>query len=455
MRRTPLSRAARARMVARGQRRHPGAGPRAGPGPARLQAPPGAAQERRGRGQKFRRRPPHLRRRRRLPAPPGLHQRHPPPRPARPAVVRRAPAAGAPTRPASRSGEIMPEDEFLGLLAAVDDFDLLTLCPEVGREGGRRPRRPPPGQAPRPRPPRQGRGRRRGGGRRGRDHFRPLDADTVAGAMRCRPGRRRVAGRPRPARQPGGQGHRHPGPAPPAREVPTSTPRRSTTSSAAARRPSATATSGAAATWPRRWPRSAACAEASGADVKNFCAAPVPALVVASALVSAGVFERVAVVAGGSLAKLGMKFQGHLKNDLPVLEDVLGGAAALVERRRRQRPPQVRLDGVGRHPVAAGGSQPPDHGALALEPLPAMELPRPTSTTSPPSCTTPRSPSPRAPATSPSATTAPSPPSPPSRATSSATTSPSSWPSGACPGTPRPRATWPRPSATCPTPSSD
>ncbi len=31
----------------------------------------------------------------------------------------------------SRSGEIMPEEEFLGLLAAVDDFDLLTLSPEA------------------------------------------------------------------------------------------------------------------------------------------------------------------------------------------------------------------------------------------------------------------------------------------------------------------------------------
>ncbi len=76
--------------------------------------------------------------------------------------------------------------------------------------------------------------------------------------------------------------------------------------------------------------------DASGADVKNFCAAPVPALVVARAC-GAGVFHRVAVVAGGSLAKLGMKFQGHLKN-LPVLEDVLGGAAALVEADDGRRP---------------------------------------------------------------------------------------------------------------------
>ena len=70
--------------------------------------------------------------------------------------------------------------------------------------------------------------------------------------------------------------------------------------------------------------------QASGADVKNFCAAPVPALVVAGALVASGVFRNVVVVGGGSLPKLGMKFQGHLKNGLPVLEDVVGGSAALV-----------------------------------------------------------------------------------------------------------------------------
>ncbi len=108
--------------------------------------------------------------------------------------------------------------------------------------------------------------------------------------------------------------------------------------------------------------------EASGADLKNFCAAPVPALVTAASLVVAGVFQRVAVVAGGSLAKLGMKFQGHLRHDLPVLEDVMGGAAALVEADDGLAP-RVRLDGVGRHPVAAGGSNPQIMQALAVEPL--------------------------------------------------------------------------------------
>jgi betaine reductase len=120
--------------------------------------------------------------------------------------------------------------------------------------------------------------------------------------------------------------------------------------------------------------------QASGADIKNFCAAPVPALVMAGALVGSGVFDRVAVIAGGSMAKLGMKFQGHLKNGLPVLEDVLGGTAALVERADAasaagRHGPRIRLDAVGRHTVSAGGSQPQVMAALALEPLSRLGLP--------------------------------------------------------------------------------
>lgn len=117
----------------------------------------------------------------------------------------------------------------------------------------------------------------------------------------------------------------------------------------------------------------AGCSDASGCDVKNFCAAPLPALVIASSLVAAGVFRRVAVVAGGSLPKLGMKFQGHLKHDLPVLEDVLGACALLVEA-DDGRSPRVRLDSVGRHTVAAGSSTPKIMEALAVAPLQRLGL---------------------------------------------------------------------------------
>ncbi len=69
------------------------------------------------------------------------------------------------------------------------------------------------------------------------------------------------------------------------------------------------------------------CSQATGSDIKAFCCAPVHALVLAAGLVKANIFKQVALVAGGSLAKLGMKFQGHLRHDIPILEDVLAAIA--------------------------------------------------------------------------------------------------------------------------------
>lgn len=115
------------------------------------------------------------------------------------------------------------------------------------------------------------------------------------------------------------------------------------------------------------------CGEASGADVKNFCAAPIPAMVMGASLVSAGVFERVAVVGGGSLAKLGMKFLGHLNKGLPILEDVLAAVAVLVAPDDGASP-LIRLDGVGRHRVRSGASAQAIMEALVSEPLDALGL---------------------------------------------------------------------------------
>lgn len=109
-------------------------------------------------------------------------------------------------------------------------------------------------------------------------------------------------------------------------------------------------------------------AESSGADVKNFCAAPIPALVIAASLVVAGVFEQVVVVAGGSQPKLGMKFEGHLRHGLPVLEDVLGGAAVLITADDGTSP-RIRLDAVGRHRVSSGGAGAQILHDLAVRPL--------------------------------------------------------------------------------------
>ena len=112
----------------------------------------------------------------------------------------------------------------------------------------------------------------------------------------------------------------------------------------------------------------AGCRNASGSDVKAFCAGPIHALVVAASLVSSGVYDHVVVVAGGSLAKLGMKFAGALRHDVPVLEDVLAGLAILVG------PPEggapvVRLDAVGRHKVGSGSAQQAVLEDLVVEPL--------------------------------------------------------------------------------------
>ena len=112
--------------------------------------------------------------------------------------------------------------------------------------------------------------------------------------------------------------------------------------------------------------------ESSGADVKNFCAAPIPALVIAASLVVAGVVEQVVVVAGGSLPKLGMKFEGHLRHDLPVLEDVLGGVAVVVGADDGVSP-RIRLDAVGRHKVSSGGAGAQILHDLAVQPLEAIK----------------------------------------------------------------------------------
>ena len=101
---------------------------------------------------------------------------------------------------------------------------------------------------------------------------------------------------------------------------------------------------------------------ASGIDVKSFCAAPVHALVVAAALIEAGIEERVVVVAGGSLGKLGMKFEGALDEGLPgdrgrARRD--GGAARA--RRRIERPDRAHRRGGphagGRRHRAAGAAR--------------------------------------------------------------------------------------------------
>ncbi len=117
------------------------------------------------------------------------------------------------------------------------------------------------------------------------------------------------------------------------------------------------------------------CARASGMDVKNFCAAPANALVVAGALVQAGLYRHVAVVGGGSLAKLGMKVLAFLEHGLPILEDCLASMAVLVTPDDGESP-VLRLEpgAVGMAPIGASTSDEAVYRSLLLEPLQALGL---------------------------------------------------------------------------------
>ncbi len=113
---------------------------------------------------------------------------------------------------------------------------------------------------------------------------------------------------------------------------------------------------------------------AAAIDVKSFCAAPVHAMVLAAALIGSGIEERVVVVAGGSLGKLGMKFEGALSKGFPILEDVLAGMAILLEPADGSNGPVLRTDAVGRMPVQAGNAPQAQLEALVGCPLDALGI---------------------------------------------------------------------------------
>ena len=107
---------------------------------------------------------------------------------------------------------------------------------------------------------------------------------------------------------------------------------------------------------------------AGGADVKAFCAGPIHALIMAGALVQSGLHRRVVVVAGGSLAKIGMKFLGHLNAGYPVLEDVLVGVAIEVGVDDGVSP-WLRLDTAATLRLGDGDAPHQVAGALTMAPL--------------------------------------------------------------------------------------
>ncbi|MEN6374539.1 MAG: glycine/sarcosine/betaine reductase complex component C subunit beta [Smithella sp.] len=110
------------------------------------------------------------------------------------------------------------------------------------------------------------------------------------------------------------------------------------------------------------------CISATGCDIKAFCVGPLYALLYAVGLVKSGLFQKIVVVGGGSMAKLGMKFKGHLAKDMPILEDVLGGFAFLVTGNDGESP-LIRLDSIGKHNIGSGSSQQNIMESLVLKPL--------------------------------------------------------------------------------------
>ncbi len=107
---------------------------------------------------------------------------------------------------------------------------------------------------------------------------------------------------------------------------------------------------------------------ASGSDTRGFCAAPAHALVIASSLVQAGTFSNVVVLSGGSTAKLGMNGKNHIEKGMPIIEDVVGGFATLISTNDGVNP-VVRTDMVGRHTVGTGSSPQAVIGSLVTKPL--------------------------------------------------------------------------------------
>lgn len=115
------------------------------------------------------------------------------------------------------------------------------------------------------------------------------------------------------------------------------------------------------------------CVNASGFDIRSFCAGPVNAVIAAGSQIGSGVRKNVAVVAGGAVPKLYMNSRDHVRKDMPALEDCLGGFAVLLGP-EDGKAPVIRLDAVGKHTVSAGSSPQAITGALVWDPLQKLGL---------------------------------------------------------------------------------
>ena len=112
---------------------------------------------------------------------------------------------------------------------------------------------------------------------------------------------------------------------------------------------------------------------ATGSDTRGFCAGPAHALLNAASLVKAGTFRNVVVTAGGCTAKLGMNGKSHVEKGIPVLEDCLAGFSVLISE-DNGTDPVIRTDIVGRHKVGTGSAPQNVIGSLVTDPLDAAGL---------------------------------------------------------------------------------
>lgn len=107
---------------------------------------------------------------------------------------------------------------------------------------------------------------------------------------------------------------------------------------------------------------------ATGSDVRGFCAGPAHALIDAASLVAAGTFKTVVVTAGGCTAKLGMNGKDHVKKGLPIMEDMIGGFCIVLTQDDGVSP-EINLNIVGRHTVGTGSAPQAVISSLVTESL--------------------------------------------------------------------------------------
>ena len=114
------------------------------------------------------------------------------------------------------------------------------------------------------------------------------------------------------------------------------------------------------------------CNKATGSDLRAFCAAPVYGVLTAASHVSAGTFKEIAVVAGGSVPKLGMNYKKFLEKKIPILEDCLAAIAIIVGRDDGKNP-IIRHEIAGRYTIGTKTSPQEIMEALVSKPLAKLD----------------------------------------------------------------------------------